>query len=449
MEVIDLESICEKIQTAEKKHKLFEIKLFNKIPIWAYLRPNVAEFMYVKFKLTEKVEPERNFTVKKILNTIINGFKSFILFFQKRKSKFWFFETSRRINKKEPYCQYIYEEISKTNYTKLCYSEKWKYDSDIVYLNFSKLLIFSLSIILSPFFSLFINKKNRKILNSAINDILGDVGFSFRQKYIECMLWYFYFSLAYKISKPKKVFIVSNSFFIPLIAVCDNYNVETLEIQHGIMSKYSLNYNFEGLDRKWFFPKKVLLLGKEWSFMKKYFPHGVKTLVLGSSNHSINKNKNLKRNGVLFISQKPIRKFLISYMNKNKTIFSKFKLILKLHPMEFSFKNSVANDIDKDLLKNLTIISDEESLRFLQQNVKVQIGAYSTGVIEGIQMKLPTLLVDSPLSCHLHFLNSDNIKTCKISKIELRDFLKSDLTNDCFQFFSKYNKKVINEIITI
>lgn len=450
MEIKNLKDINNTLLRIEKKHNLFSIKILNKIPVWTYLRTNLVEHMYVKYNLTEAVAPKRNFTFLVLLNTFFSGFLSFYLFFKKRKSSIWFIETSRRINGKEPYCQPIYDELNKESYSKFCYSETWNYNNDVIYLNFVKLFIMFLSILLSPFLSFFITSPNYKTLQCAIKDIIGDNSYNFNQKYIECFLWYIFFNISFKINKPKKIFIVSNTFFIPLIAVCDKYSVETIEIQHGIMSKYTLNYNFPNLERKSFFPNKILLLGNSWSFMEKYFPKGVETLTLGSQNFNRKKN-NLKteNKSVLIVSQKPIRDYLISFLNSNKSILCDFKIYFKLHPMEVSMKKEILNNIHNCLHANLNIIGNEKSVNELQNIVACQIGAYSTALVEGVQYDLPTLLVKTPLSDHLHFLKNTGIKTTPINKTDLILFLRSKHKNYNVEYFTGLKKQTIDEITSI
>lgn len=449
MEIKNIEDLYNFLNKKERENGVFSILMFKKIPIWAYLRPNLIEFAYKKYNLSENVAPIRKFTFLIVLRTIFSGIKSFFLQFKKRKAEFWFFETSRRIGGKEPYCQPIYERINKNRYKKFCYSEKWSYEKGVLYLNFMKLVIMMISILLSPFLHFFLGNK-RNVLDSTVKSIIGDNSFSYNQKYIECALWYIFFLFNVKIGKPKKVFIVSNTFFIPLIAVCDKYGIETIEIQHGVISRYSVNYNFERMSRKWFFPNRVLLLGKGWEFMKDYFPNGVETNIIGSKNIKNSKvKKRIKRESILIISQKPIRKYLISFMNKNETTLLDCKIIFKLHPMEYNSKELISKEIPKLLQKNVTIIADEKSLNVLQEEITCQIGVYSTGILEGVQLNIPTLLVKTPLSNHVDFLKELNIRTTPLNKEELKSFIRMEKASYNVEYFSEFLKNTVDEIINV
>ena len=149
------------------------------------------------------------------------------------------------------------------------------------------------------------------------------------------------------------------------------------------------------------------------------------------------------------MSQKPIREKIISFLNANKSIFCNYKLIFKLHPMEYNLKDVILDEISESLRDEIIIIKEEKGIMQLQNEGKCQIGAYSTAILEGVQSNLPTLLVDTPLSNHVDFLKALNIKMTPVSQGELISFLESGEGNYNVEYFSKFNENIRDEVIDV
>ncbi len=456
MEMNDLKDIYNFIKKFEAQYSIFDFRVLNGIPFWAYIRPSVAEEILINKHLIDAGSPSRGFTVRKIISTVYNGIADFLFLLKKRNVSYLFFETPRRIANKEPYLSPIYDKISSSKYIRFCYTEKWTYDEkNVLHLNFLKLIAIFISTCLSPLFFLFVGLRNNKLIINITNDLnVNSKIWFYKMKFFELNFWYYVFLFTLKVTRPKKVFMVSSTFYIPLIAACDKLNILTYEIQHGIVSKYSFDYNFSELKRDFFFPSYLLLLGNEWNFVESFLPSGTKTRVLGSSiADEINSRSRYDQNTILFISQKTIRKYIIDFINNNKWALENYKIVYKLHPMEYNDRELILSNIPKELKNNFQIIGNEATISELFNNSIVQIGSYSAAMLEGIQSGIPSLMIKTPLSNHLHFVQSSLMKTISSDIFnELEEYIKNSSTNTKskkIEYYTEYNEDVLNEIITI
>ena len=458
MKFRNIKEVNSYLEYVEDKYSVFKILIFNKIPYWVYIRPSIVISMHIKDGIGEDSFPAIGFNLKKILLTIRSGFSGVFFIIKKRKVRFLFFESPRRVLGKEPYLSPLYKNLNQKDYIRLCYTEKWSYDEkDVVYLNFHKLTAITIAGILSPFLPLFMGLERFKILKSSTYELLGScnrINF-YKIKYFECIYWYFFFSLMLKITKPKKVFIVSNTFFIPLIAVCDKLKIETVEVQHGVISKYVPNYNLPNLNRSYFFPNQLLLLGNGWQFVEEFFPKGTSTRVLGSMIFPKNSGRRQEVNNefILFISQKTSRKYFFEFMRNNIDVLKKYKIVYKLHPMEYEDRNIISNLIPLMLREGVKFIESEEDTATLISGAICQIGCHSTALLEGVQAGTLTLILKTPLHYYLDFLKSNFVKRVGVDRFdelsELLDAVKDPALDNNIEYFSELDEEVINEIVSI
>lgn len=445
-----ISDVCKLIEDVEIKYNVFSVKTWKKIPFWPYIRPFLVNHLYIQEGLSDSIHKRKALNLISMTEAVINNFFGLFLFLRKKRARYWFFESSRRFEGKEPYTSSLYKNLRDSDYIKFCYSETWNYkgNNDVIFLNFVKLLIFTFSLLFQPFSVFFINKKDRTTLESSLADLTNN--WSYKQKYFECLLWFVFYRLILMLSQPKKIFIVSNTFYIPLIAACEKYDIEVIEIQHGVISNYTLNYSFPNLCRDYFFPNRILLLGRSWLFIDKILPKYVNLQVLGTEYLAANLKRKDNGSNILFISQKPIRNYLIEFINNNREILKTENILFKLHPMEYGDRPIIEDMIHPDLIKNISIIEEEKNISEVMEAAKCQIGSYSTSILEGVQCNIPTLIVNTPYSIHLDYLSKIGIEFVDTNEYEgLSAFLTSITTNYNVSFFAELDESVIDEIITI
>ncbi len=235
--------------------------------------------------------------------------------------------------------------------------------------------------------------------------------FSFmdRKEYIINLWLYFllmrkkYLKLIKKINP--KIMLVNyrpTNFKTLITSICNELNITTVELQHGVISKE------EPLDRK-------IKNGHNWLTTPNYlFAFGEK---LVNFNNLAYQQENVKYVGYSFLEDKVHQKLEIpsiindkhkyilvisqSIMGDEMTIFTsklahiletvapEYKIIYKYHP------NEIAREYP--ILKHPNIIEIKDLRQEIYQFHKycvAQIGVYSTGVYEGLSFKLPTFIIN-------------------------------------------------------
>lgn len=186
-----------------------------------------------------------------------------------------------------------------------------------------------------------------------------------------------------------------------IIEICKELGIKTIELQHGVISKYDVGYSFPGEKRKKrTFPDYLLTFGDFWKNginfpIKKdhIFSIGYPYLEKKSNKYS----NTIKKNQILFISQRTIGKELSKFaigVSEHKMI--DYNVIYKLHPREYNYWKKeypwLSEGNDEGKIK--VIESDTPSLYELMAESKIQVGVYSTAIYEGLNFGLKTYLLD-------------------------------------------------------
>jgi len=208
----------------------------------------------------------------------------------------------------------------------------------------------------------------------------------------------FYIKLLRRI-KPAVVLLNNSYGKETFIEACKNLYIPTIELQHGVLNKYSFGYSYPGEKRKKrTFPDYFFAFGDFWKNsvelpINKNNVYSVGYPYLEQQKEKYSKVK--KKEQILFVSQITIGKELSKYafeLAKHDNL--NYKIIYKLHPGEYrdwkeSYPWLVGSKIE---------VIDNDSISFykLLAESKIQIGVYSTALYEGLTFNLRTYLVNLP-----------------------------------------------------
>jgi hypothetical protein len=291
-----------------------------------------------------------------------------------------------------------------------------------------------------------------KIINTIENQIL---------KYM------IYYKVFYKIINKinPKIIIQVISYDFTRFVINDIANIKgipTIELQHGIMGKNHIAYNFSDKRFVSTFPQYIFLFGEYWKEGARFpisneqikvvgWPYYEEKLVKYDKNSKMKNNE--KRLKILFLSQGTIGKQLSLFAKQLcKDSQDKYKIIYKLHPGEYSrWKVEYPWLIDK----NIEIVDNNSvDIHFLFSQADVQVGVYSTAIYEGLGYGLRTIIVklfgyenllDLIYSNYAHLVNSTE------DIIEYLDKLTQEPKLDTAYFWKKNSlnniKYEIEEII--
>lgn len=404
--------ILEKIENQEN---LFRKKI-EEIYFWKIIRFSLLCEIGIKVKLMGKIQDKKNInkiekTKKLLLGTIIsffknNNFKKNIIVFEFNDFKLYgnfedennllskfYFDLIEKFKKEKidfevVYPLYLEKEyrLEKNSYAKENY--KYLFFKIIGFIknkfNLFKFLIEDKEYLekLKKYFKKETGIKNLEILSKK----------KLREMLINFEIEYKYYTSFFKIKQPKKIYIICSYGQEALIAAAQDLNIEVIELQHGIITKYHVGYNF--LDVKTpYFPDKLLLWGEYWKDNIN-LPKNVKIGLYGypylKRQHGKYKNIEKNLNQVIFISQGTIGKNLSEKAVKFARENPDLKVVYRLHPGEFlRWKKEYKDLYENRNLKNLEISdnNDKNLYKYLFES-EYLIGVSSTVLFEALNLGL-------------------------------------------------------------
>ena len=381
-----IKDLINKIILLEKKYKLFKQR-FKNYSIWPYYR------MYFYYSISYEL---------KILDKSVNNFKINLKYLKKSlnifnlkkllEKKDYFILEHPRSNKNniDIYTYDIVKYLGEENCSFFSFSQNGKIEKKNRVIILDLIKIFAK--VISKFFYFFVKTDN------SFQDFLKEFREINEIKYLnlykrytlELIIQYYFFYFLLKIKKPKKVILVVSYYNMPLIFAAKNLNIEVIEMQHGIISKYHLGYHYPYYESD-FFPEYLFTFSKFWNKSASYPSPNIKNV---GNNFLYVKNKKSKKqkNTILIISQATIGVKLENFILKNMKFFKNYKIYFKLHPNEFdNYKLKYEKLIN---LKNVIIVLNEFNINELQNFCEYQIGIYSTAIYEGIERNCKTLLLN-------------------------------------------------------
>ncbi len=427
--------LFQKFLAVEKRYNLFE-NYNDEIPLWSLLRMQIWWTRIVVKKLGLN-PPQKEFNKlnkkTKLLNSmqLLKGSMLYNPFIGLGKYDFLFLGTARRKKVSEYfydiYTDYLIQTLG--NYNCLTISRSFNgyhyrpvITKNLKYLDYVNILTFVKSKT---------RRKNTRIL-SQIENILKIFSNDFKIKWDSSEAERLYYEKVFNFLeyqrvfekilpkiKPKIIFEIVhyNSLCIALNTVADKMNIPTVELQHGMINKYHIGYNYSNLESNkdyLFLPKYIFLFGKFWKDANFLPISKQKQIVTGFPYLEIEK-ENLKhiskKDGqIIFISQKLIGERLakIAYELAQK-ISSNYKIIYKLHPAEyFDWKEKYPF---LRYCKNLEVADEnyDKSLYQLFAESNFQVGVFSTALFEGLTFNLITLVVNLQGSEYMRDLIKSNL----------------------------------------
>lgn len=211
---------------------------------------------------------------------------------------------------------------------------------------------------------------------------------------IEFDILYRFYRLWFSTSKFKRIYVVTSYYNVPLVLAAKKLGIDTVEIQHGVISKYHVGYNCFIDNCSIFFPDSVYFWGGFW-IENCNLPEEVNKKIYGTGIFdAVSVKLEKKKNTIVFISQTSISSLLSNFILNSAPHLSEFTVYVKLHPGEFyrkDFYNTMYH-----CFPNIQVVSCEYTLEELLQFCEYQVGAYSTGIYQGISYECKTVLIKSP-----------------------------------------------------
>jgi hypothetical protein len=180
-----------------------------------------------------------------------------------------------------------------------------------------------------------------------------------------------------------------------------SFGIGTAELQHGTLGAAHPGYNFAPGRKPNTFPDQLLLFGELWRDATPGLPLtaadtpaiGYAWLELQRKQLGARANTNGPRR-LLFLSQRSIGRELsrVASALRSKLAIDDFTIVYRLHPSEGLGWQSAYPELAASGIR--VELAQDRSLYASQNDADVQIGVYSTALIEGIAFGLDTLIVE-------------------------------------------------------
>jgi hypothetical protein len=226
------------------------------------------------------------------------------------------------------------------------------------------------------------------------------------------------------------VYYTFNNMLINDIAKIEK--IPTIELQHGVMGKYHIAYNFYKKKKYNWFPDYIFLYGHYWKNKSRLPIEDEHIKVVGWPYYEdkLEKNKIVHKLGIksdkqiiLFLSQPTIGKDLSQLAVNLYNLLDKnqYELKYKLHPREFDnwreeYKSLLSTKIQ-------VIDTNYHDIHYYFSIAKIQIGVYSTSIYEGLGYNLKTYIFKA---FGYNFMEDLYLKT-NIKLVETAIDIKKDL----------------------
>ncbi|MCY4732135.1 hypothetical protein KY092_16365 [Natronomonas gomsonensis] len=405
-----LQGAFDSLRQFEKRHSLFEMEIEG-IKFWEYIRPHI--YNEIKSSGTK----DRLFPKKKKTTKIMELMKNVVINnpIAASESDYLFIGHPRRKLQKNGYWWDIYSDTiinqMEVNYI---YAERPYYDThkqpaetdQIYYLDLYDYTLSGLFRQLETFHHSLSGDNEEKIIHvqrklSLKFNIKLDL-----KKMVEKFINY------YKVKKrvyrwwfrrinPNIIVIVVNSGNRIRIKAAKEENIPVVELQHGVVHKRHVAYNYPSNTTIESFPDYFLCYGEFWKQLVDLPIPDSRVIPIGYPHMDRQlrkyKNKNNK-DQILFISQggrigRKLSKLAVKLRNKGNI---SFEIVYKLHPGEYDgWRKRYPWLAEADIE---VVDSSVPQLYKLFSESNIQIGIGSTAVYEGLAFDLNTFVYNTPES---------------------------------------------------
>lgn len=430
---------CDFFYEVEKKYNLFE-KEYNGFEFWVYMRRPITWKMQ---KLIDNIG-EAHYTKKtNRFENILLLLKQFKYVFKngkvpKRKYDILFVAHSRRVYNGEKY-ECIYTDILAEQFQNSITIEKpyqgMHYEpaksKEIIYMD-----IVDIKIQLYSIYKSLLCKKEIKQLKHFFETQISEAVRELNQHYkteisvenltMELVYMYYsyrilskYFEKVLKRTNPSTIVeVVSYSMeWQVLNEVAYDMNIPTVELQHGIINKNHVAYNYpEGKMIKQF-PQNIFLFSDYWKEGVQY-PISKEHILATGNPHLERQEKKYKgfkekldgRKRILFLSSGPIGTLLANTAVELYSLLpdTDYEIIYKLHPGEFSVWEEKYPQLVNSQIKVISNNKTDLYQLFCEDDILIS-GFNSTTIFEGMYYGLQAYVSDYRLIDEIRNLEKKNL----------------------------------------
>lgn len=184
--------------------------------------------------------------------------------------------------------------------------------------------------------------------------------------------------------------------------IATELNIHTVELQHGVIGRGHLAYNYQVMRNYPFLPQYIFMFAQYWKDECRFPIDNDKKIITGFPymesqmiKYPQNENKLKRPINILILSQpefsKKLKKFIANSVTKAKEDGLEVQFVYKLHPSEYNLPKETWECFEE--YDNVSIINNGNvALYSLFAQADIQIGVTSTAIFEGLAYRLKTYI---------------------------------------------------------
>lgn len=412
-EPVDVKDICEVIWALEQEFGLFDITI-NDLKVWELIRMHI----FLKIVISKGVYSQPHTTkygIKDKLKGLPSQIKSSLFYnpFLSRKNVDILILDHPKKQKVDDefidvYTKYFIDDLQKNGadfeviemphmHEHVSKDESFRSHMDTVNI---------LASLIRPFIKVRIDDRSAILLQNTSKKLKKQLDIDI-DLISECMLFAKRFSAQrifikklLKKKSPKQMYVVVGYAYANWIQVAKELGIETIEFQHGVISRYNIGYSFPYSKKGTVdtFADKLYIWKDFWREMSVY-PINNNAIIVYPFHFAMleqEKYREIKKNEkeITIISQGTITEELAKIILKNINNLEGYTLNYKLHPGEFDRWEICTPLVEVSKHSNVTMIKNEIPLYHLFAVSKYVIGVYSAALFEAMDFGCEILLAD-------------------------------------------------------
>lgn len=204
----------------------------------------------------------------------------------------------------------------------------------------------------------------------------------------------FFWEEALRRLKPSQVVVVASYGKEGLISAARALAITTTELQHGLISHGHLGYSYSGIKKR-YFPDRFLAFGDHFATAVKFPCGDAETYSVGVPwERQLSGEKTAYVKKILYCSQPGLGEQLAQHAVLMRMVLpEEIEIIFRPHPAE---AETWMSDYGGHLNESIVIDSVNNSLHETLAKVQLQVGVYSTTLLEGLAYNCRAVVLELP-----------------------------------------------------
>ena len=440
-----IKDLCEFIWYLEDKYDLLDVEI-DGVKIWQYLRIEIYYLMAKELGVLEQRNiSQQSFWVifKSSLSLFKNLFVANPFLMINKESEVLIFSHNRSQKNgdifDDIYTQSLIRNLDNSKKSYLCFEKPSngehvrKKNLHTRYLDF----ILSASILYGKLYRVkgqesfeIIQQVEKEILNATDNSI--DLVSLFKKNIGRFKLSNKLYLILFKKIKPKVVYSVSSySYLGDMIYAAKSLGIKTVELQHGVVSRYHMGYSFSKKINLDYYSDVFYSWGTFWN---KSIENAFNEIEINGFQYFRDRSKEYqnieKENKILILSQAALGGKIMNETLKVINSLSDFQILYKLHPSEYKMYKKYTSFSTLSSYDNITFFEDC-NLYQLMSISKIQLGVFSTALYEGLGFSCKTYLFDlNGIEYMQHLIDSEYAEVLSLDiDLSIEHSKKNNLNN--------------------